>query len=151
MLVVATAACATRTESRPTGAGDGVAASLVVEQFLAAANANDLDAMARVFGTKEGPVGESLTVEQRDEWLFAIASVVRHDDYELAGTGIVPGRRDVATLINVRMRFGERQVVVPFTVVRTARWGWLVEQVDLEKITNPPPVRRARPPHSWDG
>lgn len=151
MLVTAMAACATRTDVRSPGTRDGVAASLVVEQFLAAANANDLDVMARVFGDDSGPWSSTVAVQPRDERMFALASILRHDDYELAGTGIVPGRRDVATLINVRMRFGERQVVVPFTVVETDRWGWLVERVDLEKITNPPPAPRVRRLRSGDG
>ncbi|MEX0890968.1 MAG: hypothetical protein WEB88_02280 [Gemmatimonadota bacterium] len=140
ILVVGTAACVTRTEARTTGM-DSVAASMVVEQFLTAANANDLDGMARAFGTTDGPWSTTVPIGERDERMFALASVLRFDDYELAGTGLVPGRRDVATLINVRMRFGRRDVVVPFTMVETERWGWLVEKIDVEKITNPPPAR----------
>ena len=143
ILVAGMAACVTRTEARTSGM-DSVAASMVVEQFLTAANSNDLDAMARAFGTDAGPWSTTVPIGERDERMFALASVLRFEDYELAGTGLVPGRRDVAMLINVRMRFGRRDVVVPFTVVETERWGWLVEKIDLEKITNPPPTQRGR-------
>lgn len=142
MLALASAACVTRVEPASAPGVAGVGPALVVEQFLAAANANDLDTMARLFGTDDGPIEQREPMDTRDQWMFAVASVLRHDDYQLAGNTIVPGRRDRATQVNVRMRFGERQIMVPFIVLNTEKWGWMVENVDLRRITNPPPRPR---------
>jgi hypothetical protein len=46
----------------------------------------------------------------------------------------VPGRMGEAVRVRVRMRFGDRRVLVPYTLVRS-RDGWLVEQIAVETIT----------------
>lgn len=112
-----------------------VAPSLIIEQFLKAANAQDLDTMARLFGTKDGPEAGRYEKKYVDSRMFALASVLRHDDYSIQGEQIVPGRRDEATQLIVRMRFGERQVDVPFTMVRTKAGSWLIEQIGIQRIT----------------
>ena len=114
-----------------------VAPSLVVEQFLRAANAQDLGAMGRLFGTREGPISERdprSTVEQR---MFALASILRHDDFEVTGDQQVPGRTEEARKLTVRLKSGQRSYHVPFTMVRSTRSGWLVEQIGIDVITNP--------------
>ena len=129
-----TAACATRTES--VGGGSNVAPALVIEQFLRAANANDLDTMARVFGTSDGSIRERDTPKEVDDRMFALASILRHQDYSFEGEGIVPGRRDEAIRINVRLVLGpDRSVVVPFTLVMADGNQWMIEQIDIEKVT----------------
>lgn len=113
----------------------GVAPALAVERFLNAANANDLDTMARLFGTRDGSVlkrGKRSEVETR---MFALASILRHKNYTLEREGIVPGRTGEAIQLVVRMDFGDREVTVPFVLVQTRKDGWLVEQVAIERIT----------------
>lgn len=113
----------------------GLAPALVVERFLQAANHKDLATMARLFGTRDGPVAERDPQSEVEQRMYTLASILRHDDYALEGERLVPGRTGEAIQIVVRMRFGNRQVPVPFTLVRTARRGWLVEQIDVEAIT----------------
>ena len=113
----------------------GLAPALVVERFLQAANRSDLATMARLFGTRDGPVAERDPRAEVEQRMYALASILRHDDYALQGERLVPGRTGEAVQIVVRMRIGSRQVPVPFTVVRTERRGWLVEQIDIEAIT----------------
>lgn len=121
----------------PSGPAASVAPALVVEQFLRAANANDLDTMARLFGTIDGPIVERDTQKQVDDRMFALASILRHQDYSLEGEQIVPGRRDVATQLLVRMVLPDgRSAVVPFTLVYSANRTWLIEQIAVERITN---------------
>lgn len=135
-LAALVAGCATSTTVVP-GPAANVAPALVVEQFLRAANANDLDTMGRLFGTREGPIVERDSRQQVDDRMFALASVLRHEDYSIEGEQIVPGRRDVATQLLVRMNFGEeRETVVPFTMVFSQDGRWMIEQIDLERITN---------------
>jgi len=129
-------ACVTRTVEVPQEVqAPGVAPALVVERFLQAANAQDLETMARLFGTRDGSVLRRDPRREVEERMFAIASVLRHEDYALAGEGLVPGRSSEALRVFVRLRTTTREVVVPFTVVRTKRDGWMVEQIDLTPIT----------------
>lgn len=112
-----------------------VAASLVIEQFLRAVNANDLEAMGRLFGTEKGAVWERDPRPPTEQRMFALASILRHDDYRIEGAEIVPGRGEGVTRVQVRMVMKERTVGVPFTLVRS-RDAWLVEQIGIEEITS---------------
>lgn len=113
-----------------------VAASLVVDQFLRAVNSNDLDTMARLFGNRDGSVLLRDPKENVDRQMFALASILRHDSYTIAGNQIVPGRRDEATQINVRMKFGAREVEVPWILVYSKDGQWRVEQIEIVRITS---------------
>lgn len=112
----------------------GMAPMLSVERFLQAANAQDLDAMVRLFGTHAGPIrGERRELELR---MSAIARVLQHDDYRVVGQRSEPGRQHPTTRVAVTLTQGRRVVPeVPFLVVRTADGQWLVEEIDLERIT----------------
>ncbi|MCI0434887.1 MAG: hypothetical protein L0271_14790 [Gemmatimonadetes bacterium] len=113
-----------------------VATALVVEQFLRAANTNDLDTMARLFGTRDGPTMRRDSKDLVDRQMFTLASILRNDGYTIAGRNIVPGRRDEATQLIVRMRFREREVDVPWTLVYSKDGSWLVEQIEIQRITS---------------
>jgi len=113
-----------------------LAPAMVVERFLRAANSNDLDTMGRLFGNREGPVATRDSRKDVDDRMFVVASVLRHTDYEIRTEQIVPGRRQEATQLVVRLVNGERRYDLPFTLVQTARWGWLIENIPLEQITN---------------
>lgn len=135
--LVAAAACSSSQAPAPSGPAASVAPALVVEQFLRAANANDLDTMARLFGTMDGPVSQRDTQKEIDDRMFALASILRHQDYSIEGEQIVPGRRDVATQLLVRMVLPDRRsTVVPFTLVYSKGRTWLIEQIAVERITN---------------
>jgi hypothetical protein len=111
--------------------------SLVVEQFMRALNSEPKDAvtMARLFGTKEGPVGARDPKNQVEQRMFAIAAILQHDDYEVVREVQVPGRTAEATQLIVRVKRGERISNVPFTLVRYKE-GWLIEQIGIDVITN---------------
>lgn len=110
---------------------------LVVEQFMRALNSEpkDLAAMGRLFGTKEGPIAGRDPRTQVEQRMFAIAAVLRHDDYEILRETQVPGRTGEATQLLVRVKTGERNNNVPFTLVRYKE-GWLIEQIGIDAITN---------------
>jgi hypothetical protein len=131
-----------------------MAAQLSVERFLQAANVRDIETMARIFGTTEGAAwdtgstfgcafkkigswfgGESC-VDRHDVEIRmdAIASVLKHEDYRVTREESVPGRLDVATRVWVDLTVeGALVADIPFVVVRAGE-GWLVEQVDLQKV-----------------
>ena len=121
----------------PVGTGaPSVATALVIEQFLRAVNAKDLDTMARLFGTVDGPITRRDPRKDIDNRMFAIATILRHEDYAIEGMQIVPGRRDEATRVNVSMTVQGRSVRVPYTLVWSTDGNWLVEQIDIEAVTS---------------
>ena len=128
------AACATRAEPVQDPTARGVAPALAVERFLQAANRQDLATMGRLFGTVDGPIQDRDPRAEVEQRMFAFAMLLKHDDYRIEGERIVPGRPE-ATQLMVRMRFGQRQVPVAYTVVRAKSGAWLVEAFDLEAIT----------------
>ena len=133
--VISLAGCVTQTSARqPSSEMAGMLPVLSVERFLQAANARDFEAMRELFGTHQGPIeGERREMELR---MAAIAEILRHDDYKITGDQREPGREFPTTRVMVTITKGGRQISdVPFLVVQTDRGGWLIEQVDLEKVT----------------
>lgn len=128
-------ACSTQVvEEQPSGDLLAVAPSLSVERFLQAVNAEDYQSMARLFGTYEGPIeGDRMEVEVR---MATIAEILKHQDYEIISERRPPGREGPTRRISVDMQVGRRIIRdVGFTVVQSEAGGWLVEQIELEKVT----------------
>jgi len=136
MLAGAGAGCTTRTVEPPRGAGAlaAVAPVLSVERFLQAVNADDYDAMARIFGTVDGPVeGPREEVELR---MATIAAILKHQDYRIDSERLEPGRTNPTRRVGVDLTIGGRLVPdVAFLVVQTPAGTWMLEQIDLEKVT----------------
>jgi hypothetical protein len=121
-----------------TTSASGLAPSLVVEQFMRAVNSEpkDLNTMARLFGTKDGPISERDPRSQVEQRMFAIASVLKYDDYEIARENIVPGRTGEAIQLMVRVTRNKQSNTVPFTLVRYKENSWLIEAIGINVITN---------------
>ena len=99
-MVALVSACAT--QQRPNELAP-IAAQLSVERFLQAANTRDVEAMGRLFGTEEGPLGDTggsfgCFFKKIGSWfggtacakrtdvelrMDAIASVVQHQNYRI--------------------------------------------------------------------
>ncbi|HSR40778.1 MAG TPA: hypothetical protein VLL48_01370 [Longimicrobiales bacterium] len=155
LLLAAVPGCGTRTVS--SGEMAAVAPMLSVERFLQAANARDLEAMSRIFGTADGPVGDTgstfgcafkkfgdwiglgnrcVTREEVEIRMDAIAQIIQHDDYQIVSESRVAGRRNPTTRIGVNLEMDEEVVPdVPFVVVPTGEGRWLLEEIGLERIT----------------
>lgn len=134
-----------------------VAPMLSVERFLQAANSRDLDAMARLFGTPDGPIADTggtvgcafkklgswiglaeacSTAQDVELRMDAIAQILEHDDYSIVNESRVAGRSVPTTRIGVNLVMGDETVQdVPFVVVETADGRWLVQRIGLETIT----------------
>ena len=133
MVALTLSGCVTRAAANPSAMA-GVAPQLSVERFLQAANAKDLEAMRRLFGTHDGPIkGDRQELEVR---MSAIADILTHEDYVIQGQSYEPGRAFPTTRVLVTLTKGGEQIKdVPFLVVSTKDGGWLVEEVDLAKVT----------------
>ncbi len=161
-LAAAVAGCTTRMSQGP---GAGLVAQLSLERFLQAANARDLEAMGRLFGTENGAAwdtgntfscmfqkigswfGSSPCVKKDDVEIRmdAISQVLRHEDYRIVREEPVAGRSSQARTIYVDLTVAGRQVTgVPFLLVRTGGGQWLVEEIDLERVMARP-LRQGNP------
>jgi len=113
-----------------------VAPTMTIERFLRAVNQQDLLTMARLFGTREGPVTQTWSGKEVDERMRLLANVLRHSDYAIGREDIVPGRRGEATQFTVNIKVGERIIPVPFILVRSARVPeWLIENIAIDRLT----------------
>ena len=131
---LSTAACV---KQEVISAGSNVGSSLVVEQFMRAANGKDLDGMARLFGTKDGPVAGRWPKDEIEKRMFVISTELKHEDFTVTAEQIVPGRGVDATKLTVKLRKDGKDYNVPFTLVRYKDTSWLVEQIGLDVITAP--------------
>ena len=115
-----------------------VAPALTVERFLQAANTRDLDTMARLFGTDDGPIGgRRQEVELR---MDVLAEILQHLDYEIISERRVPGADSPSIRMGVDISIvtprGTMMVRdVGFTVVLESANRWLVNVIELTKIT----------------
>lgn len=155
LLALAAAGCTTVYQSPAPAAA--VAPQLTVERFLQAANARDVDALGRLFGTADGPMGDTGSTfgcffKKIGSWfggtscrsradveiqLDAIARVLAHRDYQIEREEPVPGRPNPTRRVFVDLRQANRTIQdLPFEVVRTGDGRWLVERVPLERITS---------------
>ncbi|MEJ2541959.1 MAG: hypothetical protein P8188_18665 [Gemmatimonadota bacterium] len=134
--VSALTACTTQVvQERPDSDLMAVAPALSVERFLQAVNAQDYQAMARLFGTVRGPIeGDRREIEVR---MATIAEILRHRNYEIGSERRPPGRESETRRVGVDLTIGNRLIRdVGFMVVQTEEGGWLVEEIDLEKVTS---------------
>jgi len=118
-------------------AGLTVAPGLIVERFLQAANARDLDTMARLFGTDDGPVADTWGREEVELRMDVIAEILRHDDYAIISERRVPGSRLPSNRIGVDILVPGGTTVrdVGFTVILESGERWLITLIELVKIT----------------
>jgi hypothetical protein len=113
-----------------------VAPTMTIERFMRAVNQNDLNTMARLFGTRDGPINRAWPAKEVDERMRLLATVLRHNDYAIGQEDIVPGRRSEATQFTVNVTVGQRVVPVPFVLVRSAQAPeWLIENIAIDRLT----------------
>lgn len=137
LLAVTTAACSTRQttpEPRTESGMASMAPMLSVERFLQAANSRNYRAMADLFGTYQGAVDyDRRTVEREME---LISEILQHEDYEVTSDRVAPGREHPTNRVGVNIRKDGRLIPdVAFLVVQSEGGAWLVEEIDLEKVT----------------
>ena len=114
-----------------------LAPALTVERFLQAANTRDLDTMARLFGTDDGPIGDRRNRMEVELRMDVIAEILQHDDYQIISERRVPGAAVPSNRIGVDLRLPGGTTVrdVGFTVVLGSDDRWLINVIELIKIT----------------
>lgn len=114
----------------------GVGPTLLVEQFLHAANAGQWSALGNMFGTKNGPISSRDNKDDVEKRMALIGNELKSEDYSIVSEEAVPGRADATKLI-VNLKKEGKNVRVPFTLVRYKDKRWLVEEIGLQAITAP--------------
>ena len=135
-LLLTLAACGAGTEEpRLPVASAGPGPMLVVERFLQAANATDLETMTQLFGTAEATIEELDGQQLAEQRMYLLAQLLQHQDFTVQGQRTVPGRSREATELLVRLTREGETVVVPHRVVRRAGGGWIIEFIDVTPLT----------------
>lgn len=138
------------------GAVAGLSATLSVERFMGAANSRDFVTMASIFGTHDGPVsntgssfgcfwkklGSIFGGSSCQSWqdvelrMELISEVLLHDDYQIRSERSVAGTRypTIRVAVDVvQATVNTRDV--GFTVVQTNDGRWMLQEIELQKLT----------------
>ena len=96
--------------------------------------------MSRLFGTDDGPIGDTENRQQVELRMDLIAEILQHADYEITSERRVPGTaspsiRIAVDILIVTPRGTTMVQDVGFTVVLESPNRWLVNMIDLTKIT----------------
>jgi len=102
-----------------------------VERFLAAVNAADLDGMAMLWGTRDGPEGvtHSMNETVRLQRLTIMQHMLKSENHMITGTDATDPSKRVLT---VAMTQNNRRFAVPFTLVTSRAGGWLINTIGLD-------------------
>lgn len=109
--------------------------ALAVERFLQAANGNDLETMMELFGTANRTIAEIDGQSRAERRMHVLATLLHHDDFAILSQQGVAGRLGEATQLQVELTRDGKSVVVPHLVVRRRSGGWVIEKIDIEKLT----------------
>ena len=141
LLLTSLGACTTRAVVDQSQAQ--VQPALMVERFLQAANIRDLETMSRLFGTDDGPIGDTASREEVELRMDVIAEILQHADYQIISESRVAGAASQSIRVGVDISIvtprGTTMVRdVGFTVVLESTSRWLVNVIELVKITGAP-------------
>lgn len=129
------AACGGRVAA-PAGGAGAPAPGPAVERFLELAGEQEYLQMGWFFGTAEGSVMQRDSPSDVEKRMYALATLLRNEGFAIGNGVSVPGRVGAAQVFNVQLTRSGRQLAVPMTVVRGPDGRWLVEQVEVQAVTN---------------
>jgi hypothetical protein len=137
LLIAAGAACQTGSQGgraggavADAGAADGPAA---VDQFLGAVKRDDVQDMARVFGTAAGPIAARDAADAVQKRMRALQCYLRHDSARTIGASTGAGAGQV-----LRVELRQRELVreTRFTTVPGPGGRWFVESFDINALSD---------------
>lgn len=105
-----------------------------VQRLLAAAKAQDIQAMSMYWGTVNGPARDdraNMTVQMMEQRLIIMAKCLRHDSYTVRGeTAIMGGERQY----NVELRYRGAVATEDFVTTPGPGGRWYVNRFDVGKL-----------------
>jgi hypothetical protein len=133
VVLVLAAACRS---SAPTSGGSLVGAASprqAVEQYLAAARAQDLQALGAVWGDEKGATRDRTPRPQLEQLEFVQLCLLRHDQARIGEPTAAPGGRFT---LQVDMAQGTLNANVKFTTARGPSNRWFVQDFDATLLQN---------------
>ena len=131
LLLLFAAACKTvAIGTSRTGADDARSA---VERFLAAARAQDLQALSVVWGNEKGAQRDQLARAELEQREVIMIRLLRHDQSRISEPQRAPNGRLALT---VDLKQGALTASPVFTAVRAKSGRWYVENLDLTMLQN---------------
>jgi hypothetical protein len=122
----------TSTPSGAVGVTGGATTTEAIAGFMAAAKAEDLQAVGRFWGDPDGLTRDKWPRSEFEMRAFYIVKCLRHDRYAVLNEGNAAGGRRVAVVQLVK---GVLNKQTNFKLVRGKDGRWLVENVELEPLT----------------
>lgn len=110
----------------------GATPAEAVSMMLAAAKAEDLQAVGAVWGDSEGLSREKWPRSEFEMRAFYVVKCLRNDRYQILSEGTAANGRRLATVQVVK---GPVNVQTNFRLVKGKNDRWLVENADLEPMT----------------
>jgi hypothetical protein len=114
------------------GTVGGATPAEAVGMMLAAAKAEDIQAIGSVWGDTEGLAREKWPRSEFEMRAFYIVKCLRNDRYHIVNEGAAANNRRVAT---VQVTKGPINVQTTFQLVQGKTNRWYVEKVDLDPMT----------------
>jgi hypothetical protein len=113
------------------GSGGATSPRAAVAGFLAAAQQEDLQAMAGMWGTAAGPARNTIQREELEKRELIMMCFLRHDRYHMvADAGSTNGQRR----IEVELEQGTLSRTSAFIVVPAPDGRWYVQSFDMESL-----------------
>jgi hypothetical protein len=110
----------------------GATPTEAIAMMLAAAKAEDLQAVGAVWGDTEGLTRDKWPRSEFEMRAFYVVKCLRNDRYQILSEGTAANGRRVATVQIVK---GPVTVQTNFRLVKGKNDRWLIEQADLEPMT----------------
>jgi hypothetical protein len=124
------------------GSGSGSAAvhpsnnaAAAVESFLQAVADSNLDRMAALWGTAQGPAATTHMPTDYERRIVVMQHYLRHETARIVSD--TPETTENRHDIQVELRRQLCTWVVPFVAIRSTSGSWIVNQVDLTAAGNP--------------
>jgi hypothetical protein len=127
------------TATNAVGAVGGATPAEALTRFMAAAKAEDLQAVAAVWGDDQGLARDKLSRQELEMRTYIIVKCVRHDSYKVLSEGNAAGGRRVLNVQLTKAAGPPRGTLTPisnFTMARGPQGRWFVEIVEMQPLQN---------------
>jgi hypothetical protein len=109
----------------------GATAREAVQKFMAAAKAQDLQAMSTVWGTSAGPARGTMGQQEIEQREVIMMGCLKHDSYRVTSEGPAANRERI---VGVEVRFKELTRPTNFYTTPGPSNRWFVRTFDLESL-----------------
>jgi hypothetical protein len=110
-------------------------ASAAVENFMRAVADSNLNAMASLWGTANGPAARTKQPPDYERRIVVMRSYLVSDDWRIVSD--TPDGTEARHAVQVQLRRQACTWSVPFGVVQVSDKSWIVNQIDLTAAGNP--------------